>query len=465
MAIRVNTCYVVKIQKQLDVIQDKHTKKLHVLKKQQVNDGLMRQTASICLNALKFCIEVVLKEWENVDRETTCLKQKRFIETLIHETKNLVPKYLEFDKNFSYMPAYVRRAIISDALGMVKSYLSNHKNWEETSPSERGAELQLGIPTRYELTFYDLERKMSCLSDGQIGLKLYNGNSWNWYYFQISKTDAGYISSLCKTRKMLSPSVYKVRGKYQIRFVFEEKCELVQNENRLAYRILTVDLGINAAASWCVMEADGTVHAKGVKHFACEEDRLNRMIYRKRMYQQAGKKSRCVYRWVTEANRQLSIKTAKALIEIAVLYNVDCIVFEHLDSKGRVKGKKYRERIHLWRKNDVQKRVELQAHRHGMRLSRVCAWGTSKYAFDGSGIVDRHSVYHFEHGQKVYNYSLCTFQNGKIYNCDLSAAQNIGARFFLREYEKEGAEGLPSTPKRTLSTLRALVYNGLQLAA
>lgn len=141
------------------------------------------------------------------------------------------------------------------------------------------------------------------------------------------------------------------------------------------------------------------------------------------------------------------------------------MTFEHLDSKGRVKGKKYRERIHLWRKNDVQKRVELQAHRHGMRLSRVCAWGTSKYAFDGSGIVDRHSVYHFEHGQKVYNYSLCTFQNGKIYNCDLSAAQNIGARFFLREYEKEGAEDLPSTPKRTLNTLRELVYNGLQLAA
>ena len=50
-------------------------------------------------------------------------------------------------------------------------------------------------------------------------------------------------------------------------------------------------------------------------------------------------------------------------------------------------------------------------------------------------------------------------QNGKIYICDLSAAQNIGARFFLQEYEKEGAEGLPSTPKRTLSTLRALVYN------
>ena len=109
--------------------------------------------------------------------------------------------------------------------------------------------------------------------------------------------------------------------------------------------------------------------------------------------------------------------------------------------------------------------VELQAHRLGMRLSRVCAWGTSKYAFDGSGMVDRHSIYHFEHGKKVYNYSLCTFQNGKIYNCDLSAAQNIGARFFLREYQKKGVTGFPSTPLRTLSTLREFVNNGLPVAA
>ena len=270
---------------------------------------------------------------------------------------------------------------------------------------------------------------------------------------------------MSRERKLLSPIVYKVRGRYQVRFAFRESRELVQNENKLAYRILAVDLGINAAASWCVMESDGTVHAKGVIHLACEEDRLNHMINRKRMYQQAGKKSRCVYRWITEANLQLSIKTAKALMNTAILYNADCIVFEHLDSGGKIRGKKYRERIHLWRKNDVQNRVELQAHRHSMRISRICAWGTSKYAFDGSGRVDRHSIYRYEHGRKVYNYSICTFQNGKVYNCDLSAAQNIGARFFLREYEKSGVEGLPSTPQRTLCTLRLLVSNGLPLAA
>ena len=96
---------------------------------------------------------------------------------------------------------------------MVKSYRSNHKNWKETPPMERGAEPTLGIPSRYELTFYDQERKMSCLADSQIGLKLYNGKTWNWYYFQIRPSDAKQISRLSKTRKMLSPIVDKVRGR------------------------------------------------------------------------------------------------------------------------------------------------------------------------------------------------------------------------------------------------------------
>lgn len=456
----IHTCYTVKIKHQLDAVPDRKTKKLNISRKRRVDDRSMQQTAEICLEALRFCVDVALKEWDHVKAQ----ERRRAFDILLHGSKKEAPKYPEFDIRFSNMPAYMRRALIADAVGMVKSYRSNHANWKALSPAERGVEPKIGFPSRYELTFYDQERKMSNLAEGQIGLKLYNGKTWDWYYFEISASDAGYLMHLCKTRKMLSPVVDKVRGRYQIRFSFKEMRELVQDEDKLAYRILAVDLGINAAASWCVMKADGTVHAKGVIHLPCEEDRLNHRINRKRMYQQAGKKSHCVYRWIRNANRALSIETARKLIEVAVLYSVDCIVFEYLDSKGKIRGKKFRERIHLWRKNDVQKRVELQAHRLGMRLSHVCAWGTSKYAFDGSGVVDRHSIYHFEHGKKVYNYSLCTFQNGKIYNCDLSAAQNIGARFFLREYQKKGADGLPSTPLRTLSTLREFVNNGQPMA-
>ena len=442
---KIITCYTVPIKKQLSGPAASGAP----VSMRAVDDRLMRTTSDVCLEALKYCVDVFLKEWNYLSGLKTVQKagtisRKRGADLLIHSTTGSKAKYPAFDVRFAYMPAYVRRAIIADALGLVSSYVSNHKNWEAGDPADCGGEPVIGFPERYELTFYDQERDLCDIGKGIIGLKLFDGKSWKWYYFQISLSDARYISRMNKKRKMLSPVVEKVKGRYQIRFSFEEEQKLVSDEDPLGYRILAVDLGINAPASWSVMTSDGTVHAKGVIHLNSDEDRLGHLISRKRMFQQAGKKPHAIYRMITEANRQLSIDTAKALMEIAVLYDVDCIVFEHLDRKGSAKGKKFRERIHMWRANDVQKRIELQAHRNGMRISRVCAWNTSKLAFDGSGPVTRDKD----------NYSICVFTSGKKYNCDLSASMNIGARYFLRLLAKaKGCPGLPKTPQRTYATL------------
>ena len=82
--------------------------------------------------------------------------------------------------------------------------------------------------------------------------------------------------------------------------------------------------------------------------------------------------------------------------------------------------------MHMWKKRGVQKISTHMAHRKGMRVSRVCAWQTSALAYDGSGKVERDKE----------NHSICTFTNGKRYNCDLSASYNIGARYYIRELTK-----------------------------
>ena len=56
----------------------------------------------------------------------------------------------------------------------------------------------------------------------------------------------------------------------------------------------------------------------------------------------------------------------------------------------------------------------------------VCAVNTSRLAYDGSGKVLRGKDAGFN------TYELCKFTTGKVYNCDLSASKNIGARFFIR---------------------------------
>ena len=45
---------------------------------------------------------------------------------------------------------------------------------------------------------------------------------------------------------------------------------------------------------------------------------------------------------------------------------------------------------------------------------------------------------------------LCRFSNGKIYNCDLSASKNIGARYFIRVF-------LKSVPAKDLLRIQANV--------
>ena len=149
-------------------------------------------------------------------------------------------------------------------------------------------------------------------------------------------------------------------------------------------------------------------------------------------------------------------------------FHADVIVFEHLDKTGRKRGSK-RQRLHMWKAGYVQKMVEGKAHRQGMRISRVCAWKTSRLAYDGSGEVKRGKESERTNGC----YSICEFTTGKIYNCDLNAAYNIGARYYVREIIKSLPERerlaleakVPAAARRSTCTLSTLISLNAALAA
>ena len=109
----------------------------------------------------------------------------------------------------------------------------------------------------------------------------------------------------------------------------------------------------------------------------------------------------------------------------------------------------------------VQRMVAQKAHRDRIRVSTVCAWKTSRLAFDGTGRVKRGR----ESERTAGNYSICEFSTGKLYNCDLNASYNIGARYFIRELTKTLPETVkqqleakvPSVCKRSTCTLSTLI--------
>ena len=201
--------------------------------------------------------------------------------------------------------------------------------------------------------------------------------------------------------------------------------------------ICSVDLGINTDAVCSIMRSDGAVLDRKFINFHSEKDRLSHVLGRIRRFQKEHSSKQIGSRWAyaKRLNTELARKTARSIAEYAHENHADVIVFEYLEMKGKISGKK-RQKLHLWKKREIQTMCEHKAHRYGIRVSRVCAWNTSRLAYDGSGPVSRDPK----------NHSLCVFQSGKQYNCDLSASYNIGARYWIREIIKT----LPETERSSL---------------
>lgn len=417
---------------------------------------IFEQTVEIYRNAVSFFIDVCDNEWDVLEPLKNLERCRKMEELTLLTKKNQNPKY-DFNERFYKMPAYLRRSAINTATGCYSSYYSNLKNWEE-NPIGNRPKLQLDrnvMPTLYKRDLY----VRTDINTARI--KIFHKNDWVWLDVELNNQDVKYIQNHCKFKKEYVPTLKKQGKCWYLVFPFEDKVEF-QKVDIQDQVICAVDLGLNNNATCSIIQSDGTVVGRKFVNLATEKDHLYKALNRVKKAQQNGAR-RCPTLWkhVNDLNTDISRKTAKDIIDFAVLYNVDVIVFEHLDTQGKKKGKG-KQKLALWRKQEIQKLVEHRAHILGIRISRICAWNTSKLAFDGSGKVER-GVY-VQNGVEKYNYSICTFPNGKQYHCDLNASYNIGARYFIRELLKSDSvmRRLPSQTKdsdygtgttRTLSTL------------
>lgn len=420
---------------------------------------IFNDTVAVYRNAVDFFIEVCLNEWDGLSAIKWSTERMKRVEELCHHTKNRVTVKYDFDGAFHKFPSYLRRSAIMDAIGKVSSYKSNLANYEAgTDPRKPSA-------PRAGHCFPVLYRGDSFIRTGiySARIKVYIRNTWDWLDVELKKGDADYILHHCSDRKESAPYLRKRGKEWFLDFSFEEKSEL--RDTSLSERVIVaVDLGLNNACTCCVMDSKGTILGRRFLSLPREQDSLNHAINRIKKAQQHGaKRTPRLWARARGINDDIAVKTANFIVDTAILWSADVIVFEHLDLSGKKKGSK-KQQLHHWKARYVQSMVEDKAHRLSMRISRICAWGTSKLAYDGSGEVERGID---------GNYSICKFRNGKLYNCDLSASYNIGARYFIREILKSLPETarldiqakVPECSKRTTSTLSTLLSLNAVLAA
>ena len=385
----------------------------------------LKRTMDICRDAVTYLLPLIDSEWTSLSGITRSKQRFNTAERLIHETKHNKAKY-PFDRKFPKMPSYLRRAVLQHVIGAVSSART-----AGGAPAGTGGSTIHYMPVFYRDNMYRKE-------DGHTYLKLYSGTDWVWYEVRLLKTDLDYLRKHWSDVEAKSPVLVRRRRKYFLQFAFEKEVHLTETETD-QQRICAVDLGINTDAVCSIMTADGTVAARRFIRFPAEKDRLWHVLKRIRKHQRLhGSGSvKGFWAYAGRLNEEIAGKTAAGIIAFAKENRADVIVFEHLDMKGRKIRGKNRQKLHIWKKQAVQKIAEHHAHLCGMRISRVCAWRTSALAYDGSGPLIRDEK----------NHSLAVFTNGKQYNCDLSASYNIGARYFIRELLKP----VPETGRSALA--------------
>ena len=403
--------------------------------------------------AVDFFINVCMKEWE-VLGTVSGVRSVNAIESLTVRTKKRPEVRYDFSKAFYKFPSYLRRSAIAEAYGKVSSYMSLLSNYKSGNATGKPGFPKAGriYPALYRDNCYVR------LDDHTAQIKVYLRNTWDWLKVSLNKGDVDYILRHCSNRKECSPTLQKRGKEWFLDFPFQEKIMLKKKDVK-DQTILAVDLGMNSACVCAAMKADGTVIGREFLHLPVEKDHLTKSLNRIKKAQQHGNR-RTPRLWARAKgyNDDIAVKTAAFIMEQAGKYQTEVIVFEHLKLNGKKSGSK-KQKLHLWKAQYVQSMVTGKAHRSGIHISRINAWGTSRLAYDGSGFTRRGKE------AELNSYSLCRFQNGKVYNCDLNAAYNIGARYYIREITKslpeterlEAEAKVPQCSKRSTCTLSTLI--------
>jgi hypothetical protein len=94
-----------------------------------------------------------------------------------------------FTKAFPGMPFAYRRSVIKDAIGKVRSYLSNHANWERSGKKQGkpGWPAATDHPTLYQGCI-QLELEALDLKAAFVRINVYTAEGWRWMHYPVNSS-------------------------------------------------------------------------------------------------------------------------------------------------------------------------------------------------------------------------------------------------------------------------------------
>ena len=444
---------------------------------------LLIATSKLFNQVIEFYLEIYNQDPELADVPSKEVYRAVELLTITTKTRQLVEHPLPYN-----CPVVFRRAAISKALGMFKSWRTSYEKWQKQCQKKRekaAKKNQKALLSRPPV----LPRELNCSvtlykgmfkedTGDSIILKLWTGESWAWVkhsyqgypiseeWLKASPTivirDKIITLNLCYEKLVKSP------GK-----VFDQ---IVKHDGELT--VCSVDLNLDgdiAVGSILNIEGTGSVTEKA-KLFVKGNKRHQHL--RKRMLgKDAVAKSKTnavetlnnanakLWRKLRNREKYEAERVSRRIADFAHGHGATVIVFEHLTNLKPDRAKYSRrsnQKRAYWLKSKIYQRTKDKAlNDYGIITVRVSPKGTSReFAYSGDRILrGSQTDNQFIFTQQGMG-SLFLTEDGLIGHCDLNSSRNIGLRYLSKHYEKPnlvtdrfGKVAMKPTRKRMASIL------------
>jgi putative transposase len=348
-----------------------------------------------------------------------------------------------FSERFPGMPFTYRRSVIKDAIGKVKSYLSNRANWQRTGkkkgkPGLPGAS---NHPTLYQGTC-SLELDQVDLRESFVRLKVYTGERWMWVNYPVKYSRYFEQRRADPVWEQQSPQLVLRPRSAELHFsqTREVKARRVK-ESRLDPDLVTVavDLNVKNLAVITARRHDTIIETVFVRDKGLDQHRYGHLRRISTKQWLSGKpvkgehSNQQLWQHVRRMNTDAARKTAHAIARMCARYPGCVLLFERLrkiKARGASKSRRLNRKLANQLRGQINRLGKEQAFVEGTVTVEVNAHGTSQYCSRCGAQGQRFSL---RAGQRVKE------RGGKLFSCpvchyeahaDFNASVNVHHSFF-----------------------------------
>ncbi len=388
------------------------------------------------------------KHLEERERAISANELLTWAEFLTVETKDHPDPLRDwnFSRTFPDFPFLYRRAVIKDAIGKVKSYLSNLSNWHRSGkkkgkPGLPGAS---NHPMLYEGAF-SLELDGLDQRESFVRLKIYTGERWTWVnfpvtysrYFEQRRTELGWVQQ--SPRLVLRPK----HAELHFSQVKEVKARKVRNSKQDPDLVtVAVDLNVKNLAVITVRRHGSIIETVFVTDKGLDQQRYRHLKRSSKKQWLCGKpvkgerSSAQLWRHIRRMNTDAAHKAARAITSVCAKYPGCVLLFERLRKIKAGGGGKSR-RLNRKQANQLRGRINRLAREKAYAQATVTVevnpHGTSQYCArcgaKGERFSSRGNERIIARGGKLFWCPVCHYET----QADFNASANIH-RSFYREY-------------------------------